>query len=66
MSVGDLVYLKPRNSAIEEEEYIGLLLKKERIGEEDHRGCYLYDVLFSESNEVITISDIYFEIWRIE
>lgn len=66
MQIGDLVYLKPRNTRIEDENYIGLLLNKERIGDKDHRGCYLYDVLFAESNEVITISDIYFEIRRIE
>ena len=66
MRIGDLVYLKPRNSNIEDEDYTGLLVKMQHVGRSKLDGTVLYDVLLNETNEVITISDIYFEIWRIE
>ena len=65
MKVGDLVYLKPKNGT-EDEDYIGLLVHMKQVGRSKIDRTILYDVLFSESNEVITISDIYFTIWRIE
>ena len=66
MKIGDLIYLKPKNTKIEDEDYVGLVVHKEQVGY--HRGgsTILYDVLLTETNEVITISDIYFEIWRVE
>ena len=65
MKVGDLVYLKP-NRALENEEYMGLLVHMEQVGRSKLDSTILYDVLFAETNEVITVSDIYFTIWRIE
>ena len=38
----------------------------EQVGAGKTGSTVLYDVLLAEANEVITISDIYFEIWRIE
>ena len=65
MIIGDLVYLRPKNSRILEEEYIGLLVDKKFVGHGGD-GTYLYDILITETSEVITFSDIYFEIWRVE
>ena len=66
MQVGDLVYLKPKPSRLEDEDFIGLLLSKKRVGRSKIDSTVLYDVLMAETNEIITVSDIYFEIWRIE
>lgn len=65
MKIGDLVYLRPKNLR-EEEDLIGLLVHMEQVGRAKIDSTILYDVLLTETNEVITISDIYFEIWRIE
>ena len=65
MKIGDLVYLRPKNLR-EEEEMIGLLVHMEQVGQSKLDSTILYDVLLSDTNDLITISDIYFEIWRIE
>ena len=65
MKIGDLVYLRHKSKHLADEDYIGLLLKNEYVGNKKS-GTFLYDVLLNETNEVITITDIYFEIWRIE
>ena len=65
MRIGDLVYLRPKNLR-EEDDLIGLLVNMEQVGSGKTGSTVLYDVLLTETNEVITISDIYFEIWRIE
>lgn len=64
MQIGDLIYMKSklRDS---EEEYIGLLINQEVVGSEENN-TMLYDVLLADTNEILTLSDIYFEIWRIE
>ena len=64
MKIGDLVYLRPKN--LREEDYTGLLVNMQHVGRSKLDGTWLYDVLINEINEVMTISDIYFEIWRIE
>ena len=66
MKIGDLVYLKPKRNNPDDVDFVGLLISKERIGGEGRRGTTLYDVLISETTDVITLSDIYFTIWRIE
>ena len=66
MKEGDLIYLKPKNTKIEDEDYVGLVLHTEQVGSNHGGSTVLYDVLLTETNEVITISDIYFEIWRVE
>ena len=65
MKIGDLVYLRPKNLR-EEDDLIGLLVNMEQVGSGKTGSTVLYDVLLIETNEVITISDIFFEIWRIE
>ena len=65
MKIGDLVYLRPKNLR-EEEEMIGLLVHMEQVGQSKLDSTILYDVLLTDTNDLITISDIYFEIWRIE
>ena len=66
MKVGDLVYLRPKNLTWDEEDIIGLLVNMEHVGRSKLDGTWLYDVLLTDTNEVHTLSDIYFEIWRIE
>ena len=66
MKEGDLIYLKPKNTKIEGEDYVGLVVHAEQVGSNHGGSTVLYDVLLTETNEVITISDIYFEIWRVE
>jgi len=65
MQLGDLVYLRPKNLR-EEDDLVGLLVHMEQVGQAKIDSTILYDVLLADTNEVITISDIYFEIWRIE
>ena len=66
MKVGDLVYHRTKNLTSGEEEIIGLLVNMEHVGKSKLDGTWLYDVLLTDTNEVHTLSDIYFEIWRIE
>jgi len=67
MKEGDLVYLKPKSQYQDnEEEFIGLVIHQQQVGSNQGGSTILYDVLLTDTNEVITISDIYFDIWRIE
>ena len=66
MSIGDLVYIRPNNIVQPVHNLIGLVVKIQHVGQSKLDGTWLYDVLLNETSEVITISDIYFEIWRIE
>ena len=66
MQVGDLVYVKPKPAQLEDEDFIGLVLKKQKVGRSKLDSTILYDVLMAETNEVITVSDIYFTIWRVQ
>ena len=65
MKVGDLIYFKQKGKLGDDHDYIGLLVKKEHVGRSKLDGTWLYDVLLSETNELLTISDIYFDIWRL-
>lgn len=65
MQIGDLVYLRSKTFR-EEEDMIGLLVHMEQVGQAKIDSTILYDVLLTETNEVLTISDLYFEIWRVE
>ena len=63
---GDLVYLKPKADRLIED-YVGLVINCERVPQSTRlTSTVLYDVLVTETNELITVSDIFFEIWRIE
>ena len=66
MSIGDLVYIRPNNIVQPVQNLIGLVVKIQHVGRSKLDGTWLYDVLLNETSEVITISDIYFKIWRIE
>ena len=66
MKIGDLVYLRPKHVVQPMEKIIGLLVSMEHVGRSKLDGTWLYDVLVNETNEVITVSDIYFDIWRVE
>ena len=65
MKIGDLVYLRPKNIVQPMEEIIGLLVHMEQVGSGKTGSTILYDVLLTDTNEVHTLSDIYFERWRI-
>jgi len=64
MKTGDLIYL--RHKIHDDDDYVGLVIQVEQVGRSKLDSTILYDVLLTETNELITISDIYFEIWRIE
>ena len=67
MKVGDLVYLKPKSQYRDnEEDFIGLIVNQQQVGSNKGGSTILYDVMLIETNEIITISDIYFEIWKIK
>ena len=66
MKIGDLVYLRPKHTVQPVQDLIGLLVKMQHVGRSKLDGTWLYDVLVDEANGVITVSDIYFEIWRFE
>lgn len=66
MQTGDLVYIKPKPSRKDDEDFIGLIIHQAQVGSDHGGSTILYDVLLTDSSEVITISDIYFEIWRVE
>jgi len=66
MQTGDLIYIKPKPSRKDDEDYVGLIVHQEQVGSGKCGSTILYDVLLTETNEVITISDIHFQIWRIE
>jgi|TARA_R110001592_G_C12711734_1_gene707912 hypothetical protein len=66
MKVGDLVYLKPKSTKHADEDFIGLVIHKEQVGSGKTGSTILYDVMLTETNELITISDVYFKIWRVE
>ena len=66
MQVGDLVRLRPKNIVQPAQDFTGLVVKMQHVGRSKLDGTWLYDVLINEINEVLTISDIYFDIWRID
>lgn len=66
MRTGDLIYIKPKQDRKDDEDYIGLIVHQEQVGRGGKGSTILYDVLLTDTNEVVTISDIYFQIWRIE
>ena len=65
MKIGDLVYIRSKNLK-DEKDMIGLLVNMVKVGRSKIDSTILYDVLITETNNVHTISDIYFEIWRIQ
>ena len=66
MNIGDLVYLRPKHIVQPVPTFHGLIVKMQKVGRSKIDSTVLYDVLLNETSEVITITDIYFEIWRIE
>ena len=66
MTVGDLIYFKQKGKLGDDNDYIGLLIEMQHVGRSKLDGTWLYDVLLTDTNELITVSDIYFDIWRVE
>lgn len=66
MRTGDLIYFKQKGKLGDNNDYLGLIVNMQEVGRAKIDSTVLYDVLLTETNEVITVSDIYFEIWRVE
>ena len=66
MRTGDLICFKQKGKLGDNNDYIGLLVEMQHVGKSKLDGTWLFDVLLTETNELITISDIYFDIWRVE
>lgn len=64
MQIGDLVKLQPKR-ALENLEYTGLLLNMQQVGRNGSE-TILFDILVGELGDVLTVSDIFFDIWRID
>jgi len=64
MIVGDLIYLCP-NGFEDQGEYMGLVLRKKELGSGRRGSTTLYDVLLTDTNELVTISDIYFTMRKV-
>ena len=65
MEIGSLVYVKPKTQPNSEEEYIGIIIHKQQVGSHACDSTILYDVLLELTEEVTTVSDIYFEIRNV-
>ena len=66
MTVGDLIFFKQKGKLGDDHDYIGLLIGMQHVGRSKLDGTWLYDVLLTDTSELITVSDIYFDIWRVE
>ena len=64
MKEGDLVKLRPKRAQSGMEEYVGVLLKMQQIGRNGSE-TILFDILVGELDEILTVSDIFFDVWRI-
>jgi hypothetical protein len=65
MKEGDLVKLRPKRANSGIEEYHGILLSMQQIGRNGSE-TILFDVLVGEIDEILTVSDIFFDVWRID
>ena len=66
MKVGDLIYLKPKHKGPDSGLFFGLLINKEQVGSGKTGSTILYDVLITEVDQILTLSDIYFDVWGLE
>ena len=66
MNVGDLIYLKPKRRGPDSGVFFGLLINKEQVGSGKTGSTILYDVLITEVGQILTLSDIYFDVWGLE
>ena len=65
MKTGDLVKLRPKRAESGTEEYHGILLNMQQVGRNGSE-TILFDVLIGEIDQILTVSDIFFEVWRID
>ena len=65
MKIGDLVKLRPKSRPTTLEEYHGILINMADVGRNGSK-TILYDVLVGEVDQVLTVSDIFFDVWRID
>jgi len=63
MKIGDLVKIRPKRA--KDQVYSGLLLKAEPLGRGSSK-TILFDVLVAELDEILTVSDIFFDVWRYD
>ena len=64
MNIGELVFISPKNFE-DEGDHLALIISKRPIGSGNRGSTTLYDVLLTHTNEVITITDIYFTMRRL-
>lgn len=65
MQVGDLVKLRPKSGPTNLEEYHGILINTQDVGRNGSKTT-LYDVLIGEIDQILTVSDIFFDVWKID
>lgn len=65
MQEGDLVKLRPKSGQTNLEEYHGILINMQQVGRNGSE-TILFDVLIGEIDQILTVSDIFFEVWRID
>ena len=66
MQIGDLVKLRPKSGhKTFKEEYHGLLIDIQDVGRNGSKTT-LYDILVGDINQLLTVSDIFFNVWRID
>lgn len=57
--------LRPKRAESGMEEYHGILLNMQQVGRNGSE-TILFDVLIGEIDQILTVSDIFFEVWRIQ
>ena len=65
MKIGDLIKLRPKRAENGIEEYHGILINMTDVGKNGSKTT-LYDVLVGEVDQILTVSDIFFDVWRIQ
>ena len=65
MKIGDLVKLRPKSGPTTLEEYHGILINMQDIGRAGTKTT-LYDILVGDIDQILTVSDIFFVVWKFE
>lgn len=66
--VGDLVKLRPKNKQDRlnpDKIFMGILLDIHETGTVPSRSV-LFDILVGEIDQILTVSDTFFEVWKVE
>lgn len=67
MQIGDLVKLRPKSGHMTfKEEYHGILIDIQDVGKKNGSKTTLYDILVGDIDQILTVSDIFFNVWRMD